>query len=180
MEFCLRAILVTVIGLIMCFLEPAISQREDFPDDSGKLPEGVTIDAKAVKGKYGDIHTTWDIQPANWVKRVQPQIETVVEGKYIYRSRRDHHLAKNSQCFSRQFPNSTYNCTVAIDFVNSNQSYIYDLGTLPPVNIGKSLNFLDANVYFKCDYIIQVFIVTFSSTKCEIGKDELWHFRIHI
>ena len=171
MKFCLRAILITVIGLIMCFMEPAINQIEDLPDDSEKLPEGVTIDVKAAKEKYSGINLTCVIQPANCVEGVQPQIETVVEGQYIYRHRRDHHLARNSQCFFRQFPNNDYNCTLAIDFVNSNRSYIYDLGTLLPVNIGKSLNFLDANVYFKCDYIIQVFIVNFSSTKCEIGKD---------
>ena len=117
------------------------NQREDLSDDSAQLPRGLKIDAKAVKGKYGGINITWDIQPTNWVVRVKPEIATYFGGRFTSKPGADHRLAKSSQCFSRPFAYGTYRSTLAIDFVNSSKSYIYDLGILPSFNIGKSLNF---------------------------------------
>ena len=141
MEFCLQAILVAVVGLTLCFTEPAVSQRGDPNDDSAKLPQGLKIDAKAVEEKYGGINITWDIQPANDVVGVMPLIETKVGGAFHTYQGFERSFAKNSQCFSRPISNGTYRATLAINFVNSSRSYIYDLGILPSVNIGKSLNF---------------------------------------
>ena len=141
MEFRLRAILVAVVGLALCFIEPTISQRGDPPDDSVKLPQGLKIDAKAVEEKYRGINITWDIQPANGVVSVRPQIETRDGGGLHTYQGSERRFAKNSQCFSRPISNGTYRATLAINFVNSSRSYIYDLGILPSVNIGKSLNF---------------------------------------
>ena len=141
MEFCSRVILVTVVGLTLCFMEPAISQRVEGTLGSDQFPLDLQVNATAVEERYGGINITWDVQPAADIASVQPRILTNYLGDNYYSiDGIVHPLAKHSQCFSRVSTNKPYHCLLIIRYVHFPGLSLYNLDTLPARDISKSLN----------------------------------------